>query len=145
RELVERRLGLLLRLGPGARADQQGPLPDPFEVDLGRGEAPPLPAGLRERRAHRAGCALASWSLCGEMVTSNTCTTGPPSRTVGPSTTDSAPPSTSTWTRSPTNPRRCATAAEAHAPVPHDKVSPAPRSHTRIASRSGPATAMNSR
>ena len=49
-----------------------------------------------------------------------------------PSATASEPPSTSTRTWSPTSPRRCATAADAHAPVPHDCVSPAPRSHTRI-------------
>ena len=56
---------------------------------------------------------------------------------VAPSSTTRSPPGTCTVTRSPTRPRRWATAAAAHAPVPHDSVSPTPRSQTRIASASG--------
>ena len=107
-----------------------------LEVDLGRGEPPALAVLVRPRMTHGpmpVGVGRAATS------TSNTCTTGPPRTHRSPSVTDSVPPGTSTCTCSPTRPRRCATAAAAHAPVPHDSVSPAPRSQTRIASRSGPA------
>ena len=60
-----------------------------LEVDLGRGEPAALPSGLGARRAHAVGCASDSRSRSRGITTSNTCTTGPPRRTVSPSTTAS--------------------------------------------------------
>src|SRR5438034_2107602 len=56
----------------------------------------------------------------------------------------SSPPRSATTTRRPPRPVRAAAPAAAHAPVPHAMVSPAPRSHTRISSRSGPSARTNS-
>ena len=59
------------------------------------------------------------------MSTSNTCTTGPPSRTVvAERDVELAAGDAHAARWSSTTPRLCATAAAAHAPVPHDSVSP---------------------
>ena len=101
----------------------------PLEVDLGRGEPAALPIGYasasRSSRVRSMRCRLSDVDV--EHVHDR------PAEPDGRAERDGErPPSTSTRTRSPTSPRRCATAADAHAPVPHDCVSPAPRSHTRI-------------
>src|SRR5579884_2383638 len=77
---------------------------------------------------------------------SNTSTASPVMCTwsSAPQATVSAPPGSTTSTLRPLRPVRAAATAAAHAPVPHAWVSPAPRSHTRIASRSGPTTRTNS-
>src|SRR4029079_19805386 len=131
-------LGLFDAVRAEARADEQRALLDDLEIDLGRGEARtasshPFSAGRLVAGARIAGHGRTPCiSTAGSTSTSNTCTTGPPRRIVSPSSTTRAPPGTCTVTRSPTRPRRWATAATAHAPVPHDNVSPTPRSHTRI-------------
>ena len=135
RELVETGLGLLGRVQAESRAHEERALVDDAEIDLGRGE--PSPAAIEVALAHDDHPSRS-------MSVSKTCTTGPPRRTVGPSSTSRSPPGTVTRTCAPTVPRRCITAADAHAPVPHDCVSPAPRSHTRIRIRSGASTVTNS-
>src|SRR5579875_3338266 len=77
---------------------------------------------------------------------SNTSTASPVMCTwsSGRQATMSAPPGSTTSTLRPLRPVRAAATAAAQAPVPHAWVSPAPRSHTRIASRSGPSTRTNS-
>src|SRR3984893_388383 len=143
-ELVERRLGFVGGPRPRAASDQQGSLAYDAEIDLGCGEAPPLaPLARRTHRLARVGRNLKSSR---STVVSNTWATGPPRRMVSPSSTWRSPPGTWTTTRSPTSPCRLATAAAAHAPVPQLRVSPTPRSQTRmsIPSASPGVAAMNS-
>src|SRR5262249_29776455 len=131
-ELGQARLRLVQRpaAGAGAGADEEGALLGDTEVDLGSGQA----------------ATLAAFAVAHASVTpvSDTCVAGPRSRIVSPSSTSCVPPGTRTVTCSPTRRRRWATAADAHTPVPHDRVSPTPRSQTRIVSSSSPATATNS-
>src|SRR5262249_11815911 len=129
-ELGQAGLRLVQRPAAGAGADEERALLDDTEVDLGSGQA----------------ATLAAFAVAHASVTSvsNTCVTGPRSRIVSPSSTSCVPPGTRTVTCSPTRRRRWATAADAHTPVPHDRVSPTPRSQTRIVSSSSPATATNS-
>src|SRR5207248_3151403 len=129
-ELGEARFRLVQRVRARSGADEKRALLDDTEVDLGGGEA----------------AALASFAIAHATLTSvsKTCVTGPCSRIVSARSTSCVPPRTCTITCSPTRPRRWATAADAHTPVPHESVSPTPRSHTRMFSSSGPVTAMNS-
>ena len=77
--------------------------------------------------------------------TSKTWTTGPPRCTVSSSVTvERAAEHVDRAPACRPSPRRCATAATAHAPVPHESVSPAPRSQTRMAIRSACVTRTNS-
>src|SRR5207248_2328099 len=129
-ELGEARFRLVQRVRARSGADEKRALLDDTEVDLGGGEA----------------AALASLAIAHATLTSvsKTCVTGPCSRIVSARSTSCVPPRTCTITCSPTRPRRWATAADAHTPVPHESVSPTPRSHTRMVSSSGPVTVMNS-
>src|SRR5581483_10506172 len=102
RQLRQRRLGLVE--ADVAAADQQGPLADDAEVDLGRREAPPLPPAVSVV-AHSTPPAsgTVSASRSSSTSTSNTKATGPPRRTLrlsprplGDSATMSSPPGTAT-------------------------------------------------
>ena len=129
RELVEVVLGLDRRSRAfDAGADEQRALPDDPEVDLGRGEPSPLATFVALRHAaqpvevdvdvehvhDRTAEPERGAEVDGEVAAGNV--HDRPGRRPGP--------------------RWCATAADAHAPVPHDSVSPTPRSQTRMVSAS---------
>src|SRR5581483_4681174 len=135
-----RQRGLRLVEADVAAAHQQGPLPDDAEVDLGGGQAPPLPSGVGVvGHSTPPASGTVSASRSSSTSTSNTKATGPPSRTLklsprplGCRSTTSSPPGTRTVIRPGARPRRWAAPAAAHAPDPHDAISPTPRSQTRI-------------
>ena len=129
RELVERRLRGFGVTRADARADEQRPLPDDREVDLGRGE-PPSGRRAERRVAHRAGRgSRALHELVEVDLDVEDVRTGPPRRTVSPSSTRRSPPGTWTVTSSrrarvggrPRRPRtrRCRSSASRrrHAPT----------------------------
>ena len=105
-----------------------------LEVDLGRGEPPALPVLVRAGRTHGQRLASAHESQRRRRTRARPARRGGRCRRA--STRSVAAGHVDRARASPTRPRRCATAAAAHAPVPHDSVSPTPRSHTRIAMRS---------
>src|SRR5205085_12156400 len=86
--------------------------------------------------------ALAESALdkCQASSTVATCSAGPVRSTLSWAiSTCRSPPRLCTTTWVPTRPQSRAATAAAHDPVPHARVSPAPRSHTRRTSSSGPA------
>ena len=99
-ELVERCLRGFRVAHTDAGADEQRLLLDDAEIGLGRGEAPTAARFGPELVAVLAAAAHGS-----SNSTSKTCTTGPPRRTVSPSSTARSPPGTFTVTVSPTIPR----------------------------------------
>src|SRR5439155_10310761 len=111
-ELVQRRLGILGTAVPAA--DQEGALVDDPEVGLGGREPPALaPGGRRHRTTLTSGTPRApgdpradSTTRSRSTSTSKTWATGPPNRTVAPTSTTNSPPSTVTWPRAGTSPRR---------------------------------------
>ena len=96
-ELLERHLRLFHRRGAVRGAHQQGALAHATEVDLGRSETAALATLVRARRFGHEACPTGR-SAGTSMSTSNTWTTGPPSRTVSPRVTSSSPPGTRTST-----------------------------------------------